>query len=97
MAFLFSLIGVVVFIGGIYFFFKNISYAPDFWYVLLLFLFATASFISLQIWFYRAKAILNSEDSEFTVIPIFSNLFRAIGENYALFVITVGIGGTIML
>jgi len=97
MAFLFRLIGVVSFIGGIYFFFKTISYAPDFWFVLLLFLFAAASFISLQIWFYRAKAILNLEDSEFTVIPIFSNLFRAIGENYALFLITVGIGGTLML
>lgn len=97
MAFLFRLIGIVGFIGGIYFFFKTISYAPDFWFVLLLFLFAAASFISLQIWFYRAKAIINLEDSEFTVIPIFSNLFRAIGENYALFLITVGIGGTLML
>lgn len=97
MAFLFRLIGVVSFVGGVYFFFKTISYAPDFWFVLLLFLFAAASFISLQIWFYRANVILKSEDSEFTAIPIFSNLFRAIGENYALFLITVGIGGTFML
>lgn len=97
MAFLFRLIGVVGFVGGVYFFFKTISYAPDFWFVLLLFLFAAASFISLQIWFYRAQAVLNLEDSEFTVIPIFSNLFRAIGENYALFLITVGLGGTLML
>ncbi len=97
MAFLFRLIGVVSFVGGVYFFFRTISYAPDFWFVLLLFLFASASFISLQIWFYRAKAILNLEDSEFTVIPIFSNFFRAIGENYALFSITVGVGGTLML
>jgi len=97
MVFLFRLIGVVTFIAGIYFFFKTISDAPDFWFVLLLLLLAAASFISLQIWFYRAKAILNLENSEFTVIPIFSNLFRAIGENFALFLITVGIGGTLML
>lgn len=51
----------------------------------------------MQIWFYRAKAIINLEDSDFTVIPIFSNLLRAIGENYALFIITVGFGGTLML
>lgn len=97
MAFLFGLIGVVSFIGGVYFFFKTISYVPDFWSVVLLFLFVFSSFISLQIWFYRAKEINNLEDSEFTVIPIFSNLFRALGENYAVFIITIGIGGTLML
>jgi hypothetical protein len=97
MFFLFSLIGVLSFVGGGYFFFKSISYVPDFWSAVLLFLFFLSSFLSLQVWFYRAKAIMNLEDSEFTVIPIFSNLFRALGENYALFLITVGLGGTLML
>ena len=97
MAFLFGLIGVLSFVVGVYFFFKTISYAPDFWFVVLLFLFLLSSFISLQIWFYRAKAIMNLEDSDFIVIPIFSNLFRAIGENYAVFLITIGVGGTLML
>lgn len=97
MSFLFSLIGVISFVGGVYFFFKTISYVPDFWSVVLLLLFLVSSFISLQIWFYRARKIKNLEDSEFTVIPIFSNLFRAFGENYAVFLITIGIGGTLML
>ena len=97
MSFLFRLIGIVGFISGTYFFFKTISYAPDFWFVLLLIIFTLSSFISLQIWFYRAKAILDLVDSEFTVIPIFSNLFRAVGENYALFLISIGLGGTFML
>ena len=83
--------------GGVYFFFKTISYVPDFWSVVLLLLFVCASFLSLQIWFYRAKEIKNLEESEFTVIPIFSNLFRALGENYAVFIITIGMGGTLML
>ncbi len=97
MSFLFYLIGVLSFLGGVYFFFKTISYVPDFWSVILLLLFVSSSFLSLQIWFYRAKAIRDLEDSEFTVIPIFSNLFRAIGENYAVFLITIGLGGTLML
>lgn len=94
---LFGIIGVLSFFGGVYFFFKTVSYVPDFWTFILLLLFVLASFLSLQIWFYRAEAVSNLEDSEFTVIPIFSNFFRALGENYALFLITVGIGGTLML
>lgn len=97
MSFLFGLIGILSFVGGVYFFFKTISYVEDFWSFVLLLLFVLSSFISLQIWLYRAKSIMNLEDSEFTVIPIFSNLFRAIGENYAVFLITIGIGGTFML
>ena len=97
MYFLFNLIGALSFIYGLYFFFKTISYVPDFWTVVLLLLFVFSSFLSLQIWFYRAKAISELEDSQFTVIPIFSHLFRAIGEIYAVFLITIGIGGTLML
>ncbi len=97
MSFLFGFIGVLIFVGGIYFFFKTISYVPDFWSGALLFFMLFASILSLQIWFYRAKTILDLEDSEFTVIPIFSNLFRAVGENYAVFLIAIGIGGTLNL
>ncbi len=97
MSFLFRLIGVLSFVGGVFLFFKTISYAPDFWFVVLLLSFLVSSFISLQIWFYRAKAIMNLEDSDFMVIPIFSNFFRAIGENYAVFLIAIGVGGTLNL
>jgi hypothetical protein len=96
-SFLFRFIGVIIFVGGVYLFFKTISYVPDFWSGVLLFLLLFASILSLQIWFYRAKSISNLEDSEFTVIPIFSNLLRALGENYAIFIVAIGLGGTLNL
>jgi hypothetical protein len=97
MAFLFRFVGVANFIFIAYFFFKTISYAPDFWLVLLLLLLLVAAFFVLQIWFYRANKILGLEDSDFTVMPIFSHLFRAFGEMYALGAITIGLGGTLIL
>jgi hypothetical protein len=97
MAILFRLVGVANFLFMIYFFFKTISYAPDFWIVLLLLLAIVAAFFVLQIWFYRAKKVLELEDSDFTVMPIFSQFFRAFGEMYALGLITIGFGGTLIL
>ncbi|MCL4550437.1 MAG: hypothetical protein M1495_17940 [Bacteroidetes bacterium] len=95
MSFLFGLIGVLSFLGGAYIFFSAISEAPDFWFVLLILMMFVASFIVLQIWFYRAKKVLNLEDSDFTVIPIISHFLRAIGESYAVFTIAYVIGGII--
>ncbi|HKI79588.1 MAG TPA: hypothetical protein VKA26_13685 [Ignavibacteriaceae bacterium] len=94
---LFRLIGILSLVGGLYFFFKTISNAPDFWFVLLLILFLAFTFVAFQIWFYRADAISKLKDSDFNVIPIFANVFRGIGETYAAFLITIGIGGTINL
>jgi len=97
MSFLFGLLGVLSFIGGIYLFFKSISYAPDFWSVVFLLLLLISSFFTFQIWFYRANVVLNLSDSDFTVIPIFAQLFRAVGETYATFIISIGLGGTLTL
>ncbi len=92
MSFLFGLTGILIFLGGCYLFFRAISYAPDFWFILLLLFVLLTSFIILQIWFYHAKAVFNLQDSEFIVIPIFSHLFRSIGESYAIIILGYGIG-----
>jgi hypothetical protein len=94
---LFRILGIVFFLGGIVFFFKAVSFTPDFWFFILYLLLLCSSFISMQIWFYRAKVIFSLPDSDFTVIPVFSQLFRAIGENYALFLVTLGAGGILVL
>ena len=97
MIFLFRLIGVLIFIGGIYFFINAIGHAPDFWFVILFILVLIASLISIQIWFYRANAISQLDDSDFTVISIFSHVFRAFGEIYALYTLVISIGGVLIL
>lgn len=96
MAALFRLIGILVFIGVVYLFFSTISNAPDFWFVLLLLFVLAASFLIAQAWFYHAKVIVGFEDTDYSVIPIVSNLFRAIGETYAIFATAVGVGATLM-
>jgi len=45
--------------------------------------------------FYRADSISRLGDSAFTVMPIFSLLFRAWGETYAAFVATLGVAGCV--
>jgi len=97
MVFLFRLIGVLTLIGGVYLFINAIGHAPDFWFVVLLILVLIASLISIQIWFYRAGAISKLDDSDFTVIPIFSHVFRAFGETYALYTLIISIGGMLIL
>jgi len=52
-----------------------------------------ASFSALQIYFYRAASVSRLGPSPFTVIPIFSILFRTIGEVYAISAATVGVAG----
>jgi hypothetical protein len=96
MAALFRIIGILIFVGVVYLFFSTISNAPDFWFVLLLLFVLSASFLIAQAWFYHAKKIINFEDSDYSVIPIVSNLFRALGETYAIFATAVGVGGILM-
>jgi hypothetical protein len=52
-----------------------------------------ATFAIFQILYYRADSIARLGDSAFTVIPIFSLLFRAWGESYATFATTLGVAG----
>ena len=54
-----------------------------------------AAAIGFLILFYRAASISNLGDSQFTVIPIFSVIFRAWGELYAAFLAIVGVGGAL--
>jgi len=57
-----------------------------------------ASVLSImQILFYRGKHIEDLEESELTIIPIFSILFKAVGEIYATFMAAVGVGGCVFI
>jgi hypothetical protein len=58
-------------------------------------LLGAATFAVFQILFYRADSISRLGDSAFTVMPIFSLLFRAWGETYAAFVATLGVAGCV--
>jgi hypothetical protein len=61
--------------------------------VLFAILLLAAILAVVQILFFRATDIKSLGVSPFTVIPIFSILFRAVGEIYATFAVAVGIGG----
>jgi hypothetical protein len=50
-----------------------------------------------QIFFYRAESVRDLGESPFTVIPIFSILFRTLGETYAASGLAVGVGGCIFV
>ncbi len=56
-------------------------------------LLGAATFAVFQILFYRADSISRLPDSQFTVMPVFSFLFRAWGETYAAFAATLGVAG----
>jgi hypothetical protein len=58
-------------------------------------LLGAATFAVFQILFYRADSISRLGESSFTVMPIFSLLFRAWGETYAAFVATLGVAGCV--
>lgn len=96
MAALFRLIGILIFIGVVYLFFDGIAHWPDFFYGILMLLVLASSFLIAQAWFYHAKKIVSFEDSDYSVIPIVSNLFRALGETYAIFATAVAVGGMLM-
>jgi len=50
-----------------------------------------------QIFFYRAKDIRTLEESQFTIIPIFSILFKCFGEIYATLGVAIGVGGCLLI
>jgi hypothetical protein len=56
-------------------------------------LLGAAVFAVFQILFYRADSVSRLPDSQFTVMPVFSFLFRAWGESFATFVTTLGVAG----
>jgi hypothetical protein len=54
---------------------------------------AAAVFAVSQIYLFRAQSVRELEDSPFTVVPILSILFRAVGETYAVLALALGVGG----
>jgi zinc-ribbon domain len=56
-------------------------------------LLGAAVFAVFQILFYRADSVSRLPDSQFTVMPVFSFLFRAWGESFATFATTLGVAG----
>ncbi len=64
-------------------------------------LFAAAFAVTLacvsQIYWYRADSIRDLGDSPFTVIPVVSVLFRAVGEVQATFCAAIGVGGCLFM
>lgn len=60
-------------------------------------IFVAAILAQFQIYFYRAESVRNLGESPFTVIPIFSILFRTLGEIYATLGVAVGVGGCLFI
>jgi hypothetical protein len=60
-------------------------------------IFAAAIAALFQILFYRAESVRDLGQSPFTVIPIFSILFRTLGETNATFGVAVGVGGCLFV
>lgn len=56
-----------------------------------------ASACNIQIYLYRARKILALEDSEITIIPIVSIVFRLIGELYCIWMLSIGLGGCLFI
>jgi hypothetical protein len=50
-----------------------------------------------QIFFYRAESVRDLGQSPFTIIPIFSILFRTLGESYATLGVAAGVGGCVFI
>lgn len=65
--------------------------------LLLSIIFVAALLAVVQIFFYRAASIRDHGDSQFTIIPIFSILFKCIGEIYATFGAAIAVGGCMFI
>jgi hypothetical protein len=60
-------------------------------------LFAGAVLAVVQVLLYRARSVDSLGDSPFTVIPVMSVLFRALGEVYATLGVAVAAGGCLFI
>lgn len=85
--------GVFMVIGTLKIAFDLPSSAGTLGGILATALLGAAIFAVFQILFYRADSVSRLPDSEFTVMPIFSFLFRAWGESFATFAATLGVAG----
>jgi hypothetical protein len=93
------ILGALVLLGGIYLVIETLKLAfnlpttATIGGIVAAALLGGATFAIFQILYYRADSISRLGDSPFTVIPIFSILFRAWGESYATFATTLGVAG----
>ena len=98
-AFVFQLIGVLVLAGGLYYivdFLKAVFQSTTevaVGGIILSVVLLAALLAVLEIFFYRAKNIKDLGESEYTVIPIFGYIFRAVGESLATLGVATGVGG----
>ena len=51
----------------------------------------------IQILLYRAKSVLALENSQYTVVPVVSLLFRGVGESLATYICFLGFGATLAI
>ena len=65
--------------------------------LLLAIIFVAAIASVFQIFLYRAESVRDLGKSPFTVIPIFSILFRTFGETNATFGVAAGVGGCLFI
>jgi len=98
------ILAVLVLLGGLYVLiniFRFAFQAPSAEFtiggLLLGLIFIVAVGCVAQIWWYRSGKIDALSDTTFTVIPIMSILFRAMGEGYATLGVSVGVGGCLFI
>jgi uncharacterized membrane protein len=102
-AFALQSLGVLSLLGGIYLFIEILKTSFDLptkgtiGGLLLSAVIIVAILAIVQIYFYRATNIRNLGESQFTVIPIFSILFRCFGEIYATLSLAIGVGGCLFI
>jgi len=95
--------GILSLVGGVYLLVEilkasfELPTAGTIGGLLLAIVFVAAVLAVAQIFFYRAANIRDLGESQFTVIPIFSILFRCFGEIYATFGVAIGVGGCIFI
>lgn len=102
-AFVFQLVGVLSFAGGLYSIvdilkmsFQQSTEVTVGGIVMSIVMLAGLLAV-VQIFFYRAKNIKDLGASDYTVIPIFGYLFRAVGESVATMGVASGIGGCLYI
>ncbi|MGC8654675.1 MAG: hypothetical protein ACP5US_11875 [Candidatus Kryptoniota bacterium] len=94
-----QILGVFSLVGGVYLLVEILKLSFDLPTkgaiagVLLSIIFIAAVLAIAQILFYRAANVRDLDESQYTVIPILSILFRCFGEIYATLGVAIGVGG----
>jgi hypothetical protein len=98
-----QILGVLSIVGGVYLLIEILKASFDLptegtiGGLLLSIILIAAVLAVAQIFFYRSTNVRDLGESQFTVIPIFSILFRCFGEIYATLGVAIGVGGCIFI